>query len=110
MIQNITDLTRKLGSGALKSIDLVAEALERIADPAGQGGSAFLSVYAEAAMTQARWIDAARADGVPLPAFAGVPVAIKDLFDVAGEVTRAGSRASAPLSSQRRRPATQPMP
>lgn len=92
MIQNITDLTRKLGSGALKSTDLVAEALERIADPAGQGGSAFLSVYAEAAMTQARWIDAARADGVPLPAFAGVPVAIKDLFDVAGEVTRAGSR------------------
>ncbi len=92
MIQNITDLARKLDKGAVTSAGLVAEALERIADPAGQGGLAFLSTCAGAAMAQAEWIDGARARGVALPRHAGVPIAIKDLFDVKGEVTRAGSR------------------
>ncbi len=92
MIQNITDLSRKLDRGAIKSVELVAESLERIGDPRGQGAKVFLSTYAEAAMAQAEWIDAARAKGLPLPRHAGVPIAIKDLFDVKGEVTRAGSR------------------
>ena len=37
MIQNLTDLSRKLTRGSLKSADLVQEALSRISDPAGQG-------------------------------------------------------------------------
>lgn len=93
MIQNITDLARKLDKGAVTSAALVAEALDRIAGPGGQDGRVFLSTYPEAAMAQAEWIDAARAKGVPLPRHAGIPIAIKDLFDVKGEVTRAGSRA-----------------
>ena len=40
-------------------------------------------------------IDAARSKGESLPRFAGVPLSIKDLFDVEGEPTRAGSRALA---------------
>jgi aspartyl-tRNA(Asn)/glutamyl-tRNA(Gln) amidotransferase subunit A len=92
MTQNITDLARKLDRGAVTSAVLVAEALERIAGPEGQDGRVFLSTYAEAAMAQAEWIDGARAKGLPLPRYAGVPIAIKDLFDVKGEVTRAGSR------------------
>ncbi len=92
MIQNITDLSRKLDTGALKSADLVAEALDRIAGPEGQEGRVFLSVYDAAARAQAEWLDTARAKGIPLPRHAGIPIAVKDLFDVKGEVTRAGSR------------------
>ena len=92
MIQNLTDLSRKLNRGSLKSADLVQEALSRIADPAGQGDVVFLRSYPDAARAQADWIDAARAKGIALPPFAGVPLAIKDLFDVKGEVTTAGSR------------------
>lgn len=92
MIQNITDLSRKLEKGAVRSADLVAEVLDRIAGPDGQDGRVFLSTYAVAALAEAEWIDAARAKGLALPRNAGVPIAIKDLFDVKGEVTRAGSR------------------
>ena len=92
MIQNLTDLSRKLTRGSLKSADLVQEALSRISDPAGQGDVVFLRSYPEAARAQAEWTDAARASGIALPPFAGVPLAIKDLFDVRGEVTTAGSR------------------
>ena len=92
MMQNLTDLSRKLNRGSLKSADLVQEALSRIADPAGQGDVVFLRSYPDAARAQADWIDAARARGIALPPFAGVPLAIKDLFDVKGEVTTAGSR------------------
>lgn len=92
MIQNITDLSRKLVKRALSSTGLVTEAFARIDDPDGQGKPAFLGTYREAALAQAAAIDAARDRGVPLPRHAGIPIAIKDLFDVEGEVTRAGSR------------------
>ncbi|MCR8726494.1 amidase [Frigidibacter sp. ROC022] len=92
MIQNITDLARKIGRGKLTSTALVDEAFERIAAPEGQGDLAFLSLYRDQARAQAGACDKARADGLSLPPHAGVPLAIKDLFDVRGEVTRAGSR------------------
>jgi aspartyl-tRNA(Asn)/glutamyl-tRNA(Gln) amidotransferase subunit A len=61
-------------------------------DPRGEGARAFISVSSESARAQADDVDRRRAAGQALPAFAGIPLAIKDLFDVAGEVTRAGSR------------------
>ena len=70
MIQNITDLTRKLARGTVRSVDLVTEALERIADPGGQGRLVFLKTYADAALAEAARVDAARAKGHPLPRFA----------------------------------------
>ena len=92
MIQNIVDLSRKLVSGKVSSQALVEEALAAIANPGGQGALAFRSVYGEAALNEARLVDQARRAGLSLPQFAGVPLAIKDLFDVRGETTRAGSR------------------
>ena len=71
---------------------LVEDSLARIADPDGEGVRAFLTVYAERSRAEADAVDASRAKGEALPRFAGVPLAIKDLFDVAGEPTRAGSR------------------
>ncbi len=54
--------------------------------------NAFTAVTAERAMSRAREIDLARASGKTLGALAGVPFAVKDLFDVAGLSTLAGSK------------------
>ena len=62
---------------------------------------AFTDVVAARARTRALAIDDARTAGRRLPPLAGVPFAVKNLFDVAGVTTRAGSkinRANAPAS------------
>jgi aspartyl-tRNA(Asn)/glutamyl-tRNA(Gln) amidotransferase subunit A len=66
-------------------------ALTRIADPAGEGSRACLTVYADSARAAADAADARRRVGVSLGALDGTIVSIKDLFDVPGEVTRAAS-------------------
>jgi aspartyl-tRNA(Asn)/glutamyl-tRNA(Gln) amidotransferase subunit A len=66
-------------------------ALSRIADPAGEGKRSCLTVYAEAARTAADAADARATSGKSLGALDGAVITIKDLFDVKGEVTRAGS-------------------
>lgn len=73
------------GGGCSQIID---NALERIANPEGEGELTFLRVYAEQARAAGRRQDA----GVARDPLAGIPVSIKDLFDVAGEVTVAGSK------------------
>ena len=70
---------------------LVDEACARAEAPDGEGGLVFLRRYGDAARQQAQHADAMRAVGVGLGPLAGMPVSIKDLFDVAGEITRAGS-------------------
>jgi aspartyl-tRNA(Asn)/glutamyl-tRNA(Gln) amidotransferase subunit A len=70
---------------------LLQETLERIAEPSGEGGRAFIKVSAQAALDQARAYDDMQRHGETLPPFAGVPISIKDLFDVAGDVTTSGS-------------------
>src|SRR5712691_6678928 len=77
-------------SGA-RSRALVEDCLARIKDPAGEGGRVFLKVHAEAALAAADYYDRLRARGAAPSPFAGIPVSIKDLFDVAGDVTTAGS-------------------
>src|SRR5712691_1600578 len=73
-----------------KSRDRLEQALDRIANSSGEGARACLTVYAEAARAAADAADA-RA-GVTFGPLDGMIVSIKDLFDVAGEVTRAGSK------------------
>jgi aspartyl-tRNA(Asn)/glutamyl-tRNA(Gln) amidotransferase subunit A len=88
----LIELQAGLAAGRLTARALVEESLEKIADPSGEGGRCFLTVYADQARRQADLVDRARGHGLPLPPFAGVPLSIKDLYDVAGEVTRAGSK------------------
>jgi aspartyl-tRNA(Asn)/glutamyl-tRNA(Gln) amidotransferase subunit A len=68
------------------------EALGRIRDPAGEGRRACLTVYEDAARAAADAADARRRAGVSLGPLDGAIVTIKDLFDVGGEPTRAGSK------------------
>jgi aspartyl-tRNA(Asn)/glutamyl-tRNA(Gln) amidotransferase subunit A len=51
----------------------------------------FLKVYGERALATADFYDRMRQQGARLSRFAGIPVSIKDLFDVAGDTTLAGS-------------------
>lgn len=88
----LAELARRLDSGATSARQLVESALERIQDPAGEGSRAFIQVSADTARARADEIDRLRAAGHSLPPWAGIPVGIKDLFDVEGEITRAGSR------------------
>ncbi len=68
------------------------EALARIADPAGEGARTCLTVYRDAARVSADAADARFRAGIALGPLDGTIVSIKDLFDVAGEPTRAGSK------------------
>lgn len=57
--------------------------------------NAVTTLHAVRARARALALDAARAAGAPVGSLEGVPFAAKDLFDVAGRVTRAGSAALA---------------
>jgi aspartyl-tRNA(Asn)/glutamyl-tRNA(Gln) amidotransferase subunit A len=86
-------LAADLAAGRTTSRALIEEALARIADPAGEGSRVFVKVYADAARAAAEAQDRLRAAGYVASPLAGIPVSIKDLFDIAGERTLAGSRA-----------------
>ena len=92
MTPTIADLAAQLAEGRTTSLTLVDGCLERIADPGGEGALAFNEVDADGAREAARAMDGLRrARAEPSP-YAGIPVSVKDLFDVRGQVTRAGSR------------------
>ena len=97
----LADLAAMLDTGAATSRELTETALERIAADGGNGGAAFCFVDADGARRQADALDALRRAGTRLSPLAGVPVSVKDLFDVQGQPTRAGSRvlADAPPAS-----------
>jgi aspartyl-tRNA(Asn)/glutamyl-tRNA(Gln) amidotransferase subunit A len=77
---------------ALSCRDRLEQALARIADPRGEGARACLTVYADRARAAADAADARARRGQSLGPLDGAIVSIKDLFDVAGEPTRAGSK------------------
>lgn len=88
----VTQLSKDLETGKTTSRALVEQALARIADANGEGKRAFLKVYAESALADADYSDALRKRGLRRSVVDGLPVSLKDLYDVAGEVTRAGSK------------------
>ena len=89
----LLDLAADLAAGRVRSRDLVEECLARIADETGEGGRTFLKVYAETAPAMADAMDQARELGMAPTPFSGIPISIKDIYDVAGDVTLAGSKA-----------------
>jgi len=95
-------LADDLGAGRTTARKLVEECIARIADPSGEGQRTFIHVDRDAALEAANAMDRLRKAHAAPSRFAGIPVSIKDLFDIAGQVTRAGSRAledSAPAAS-----------
>ena len=85
-------LASELRDGKTSSRKLVEQALAKISDPAGEGARAFIKIDAEGALAAADYQDRLwRQNHQPSP-FAGIPISVKDLFDLAGEVTTAGSK------------------
>ncbi len=89
---SLAELAIMLTRGQTTSRALIEDCLERIDDRSGEGARAFLYVAREKALAAAQAADELRNAGAAPSPYAGIPVSIKDLFDVAGEVTRAGSR------------------
>jgi aspartyl-tRNA(Asn)/glutamyl-tRNA(Gln) amidotransferase subunit A len=89
----LASLAADLEAGRTTSRQLVEACLAAIADPKGEGERAFIHVDKAAALAAADAMDGLRkAKAAPSP-YAGIPVSIKDLFDIKGQVTKAGSRA-----------------
>lgn len=90
-MRTLAQLGRALATGATSSRELTEQALARIAAPEGEGARAFVRVFRESSLAAADASDRLRAAGVVPSALAGIPVSVKDLCDVAGVTTLAGS-------------------
>lgn len=80
-----------LRTGAVSPVELVERALDRIAERDGEL-NAFQLVLDDRARAEARQAEAEIARGAWRGPLHGVPVAVKDLLDVAGTVTTGGGR------------------
>ena len=80
-----------LKSGETTSVAITEACLSRIADVAGEGSRAFIKVYANEARAAALAADKSRVRDQVKSMLDGIPISVKDLFDIRGEITRAGS-------------------
>lgn len=85
----IAALRERIARGETTHEALVDEALAGAALPAAR--HVFTRLYADAARAAARHADAARKAGIESGPLAGLPVSVKDLYDIGGETTMAGS-------------------
>ena len=92
-VPTLAGLADDLENGRTSARKIVDGCLERIADASGEGERTFIHVDAEAAIEAAEAMDRLREIKAAPSRYAGIPVSIKDLFDIRGQVTRAGSRA-----------------
>ena len=91
MTPDLTDLCsarEAIASGRRRSAELHALAQDRADSPALR--HAFIRRF-DGSAAVARFVDAQCRSGAPLPPLAGLAVSVKDLFDVAGQKTTAGS-------------------
>jgi aspartyl-tRNA(Asn)/glutamyl-tRNA(Gln) amidotransferase subunit A len=89
--RTLAHLATELAAQHICSRELVTDCLTRISSSTGEGSRVFLKVYSEQALATADFYDRMRQQGARLGRFAGIPVSIKDLFDLAGDTTLAGS-------------------
>lgn len=100
MLPTIDTLLARIAAGDLTHTELLERCIAASAAP--EAASVYLHTWFDSALAAARTADAARATGESLGPLAGLPISIKDLYDVAGEVTRSASVArddAAPATS-----------
>jgi aspartyl-tRNA(Asn)/glutamyl-tRNA(Gln) amidotransferase subunit A len=88
----IQALSEALKKGKLSSVALTEQMLERAQDAKGQGGLVYTRIFETEALAQAHAADRFRAVGTPRSLIDGIPISVKDLFDIQGHTTRAGSK------------------
>src|ERR1700741_3844612 len=89
----LASLADDLEQGRTSARKLGEESIAKMADPAVDVQRAFIHVDKDAALDAADAMDHLRKANAAPSRFAGIPISIKDLFDIQGQVTRAGSRA-----------------
>jgi aspartyl-tRNA(Asn)/glutamyl-tRNA(Gln) amidotransferase subunit A len=89
----ILQLAADLAAGRTTSRKLTEQAFARIEDPKGEGRRVFVKTWKAAALAAADASDTQRKAGLVAGPLSGIPVSIKNLCDVAGETTLAGSKA-----------------
>jgi aspartyl-tRNA(Asn)/glutamyl-tRNA(Gln) amidotransferase subunit A len=91
-----------IDSGATTSRALVESCLERAATASGEGARTFVHLFADAARAEADAIDRRRRAGIWTGLLGGIPISVKDLFDIRGLPTTAGSAvlADAPAAAE----------
>jgi AtzE family amidohydrolase len=94
VIGSAADIVRQISTGARSAASVLAEtkALIHTRNP---DLNCFTATTFERAEREAAAIDALQAQGKPLPPLAGVPYAVKNLFDIEGMVTLAGAKVNA---------------
>jgi aspartyl-tRNA(Asn)/glutamyl-tRNA(Gln) amidotransferase subunit A len=85
-MQGLRSLSAALARGELSAVELLAEAERRARE-----SRAVFTALNPGLGSLARSIDAARAKRQPMPPLAGIPIALKDLFNLRNEITLAGS-------------------
>jgi len=90
--ETLNSLSSDLASGRTTSRALTEACLARIEDSAGEGSRTFIQVDKAVALAQADAMDLMRSKGAEPSPYAGIPISIKDLFDIRGQVTRAGAK------------------
>lgn len=95
----MTEIADALGSGQMSSTEITRTYLERMAKANGKL-HAYVSIDEDLALSMARAADERRAKGVSLSPLDGVPFAAKDLCELKGTITTAGSQAWVDRQSQ----------
>lgn len=85
------EVARAIQAGDISAVEVTEAAIARVEHTDGVV-NAFTGKSYNRARQEAAAVDAQRARGEALPPLAGVPYAVKNLFDIAGEVTLAGSK------------------
>ena len=88
--ESLCNLRALLGKGEIASVDVVKACLRQISTH-GERTNAFTEVFEDDALTQARYSDELRARQGATGSLHGVPVVVKDLFDIAGRVNTGGT-------------------
>jgi aspartyl-tRNA(Asn)/glutamyl-tRNA(Gln) amidotransferase subunit A len=92
-LHTIEQAADALANGTTTARKLVEACMERIEAPDGEGARTFIRVYKDEARASADAMDTLRRVNRHPGRYAGIPISLKDLFDVEGEITAAGSKA-----------------
>ncbi len=90
-MNTLQQLADALASGKVSSLELTQQMLKRAQDPKGQGAKVFTKLFVEQALLAAQASDILRQAGLSRSVLEGIPVSVKDLFDVKGQITTSGS-------------------
>jgi aspartyl-tRNA(Asn)/glutamyl-tRNA(Gln) amidotransferase subunit A len=90
-LASLEESMNSLAVGETTSRELVEACLAAAADPSGQGARTFTRIDADSALDAADTMDKRRRAGAVPGSLLGLPISVKDLFDIADEPTPAGS-------------------